>query len=184
MHHRRSFRIKDYNDLDSEEEIADGYGIKVPLMMADAAESRTPLADAYSGRNKPGPCADALESMQRDGRTTVSDAVAADTLDRLGYTLEDLQRLRDAAHADQYKREQWKPKHLARDSNGDYDEPDRPSGPPDYTDPAAVEAARETTERVRLEEGRRGDLAWRNMGRLDPTVADRIQRRGMAWRNE
>ena len=176
MQHRRR-RL--YDD-DDDAEVKDGECVSVRMMLADSASSRTPLADAYSGRNKPGPVSDALESMQRDSRTTVSDAVAADTLDRLGYTLEDLQRLRDAAHADQYKRQQWKPN--LGDSNGDYDEPDRPDGPPDYTDPDAMAAAIEAKERERIERNRRGDSAWRT-GRLDPTAADRNQRQGMAWRS-
>ena len=181
MHHRRSFRIKDYNDLDPEEEIADGYGIKVPLMMADSAESRTPLADAYSGRNKPGPVSDALESMQRDSRTTVSDAVSDDLLARRGVTLEEAIEMRDAAFADLEKRSQNAWRRRSTDAEPDCDDPDENSNN-NERDPEDLEAAMEARERARLERDRRGNSAWRNMGRLDPTAADRVQRLGMASR--
>jgi hypothetical protein len=174
MHHRRSFRIRDYNDLDSEEEIADGYGIKVPLMMADAAESRTPLADAYSGRNKPGPVSDALESMQRDSRTTVSDAVSDDLLARRGVTLEEAIEMRDAAFAGLEKRSQnaW------RRRSGDA-EPDGDDDNNNERDPNDLEAAMDARERARLERDQRGDNAWR---RTNPNAATATERQAERWR--
>jgi hypothetical protein len=174
MHHRRSFRIKDYNDPDSEEEIADGYGIKVPLMMADAAESRTPLADAlrFSGRNKPGPISDALDSMQRDS----SDST--DLIDRRGVTLEQARQLRDEAFAALCKRSQSAWKRRSTDAEPDGDDPDENSNN-NERDPADLEAAMEARERARLERDQRGDNAWR---RTNPNAATATERQAERWR--
>jgi len=85
-----------------------------------------------------------------------------------------------AAFADLEKRSQNAWRRRSGDAKPDNDDPDENNN--NERDPADLEAAMEARERARLERDRRGNSAWRNMGRLDPTAADRVQRLGMASR--
>jgi hypothetical protein len=176
---RRNFHIRDYRDLDPEEEIADGTGLRVPLTLADGGESRTRVTDALAAHNRgaghrPGYLRDAITY----GRSELRDA-SDDLLDRRGVTLDEATALRDQAFSDLCKRSEsaWKGKHLASDNS---DPDNNNSEPPEPGDEDALaEAMRQRDlawEQMRI----RGDNAWR--GRTDPNAANAIQNQAARWR--
>jgi hypothetical protein len=170
---RRNFRIWNLDDLDSEEVIADGCGLRVPLYLADASP--------FAG-HRPMPVRDALAGQQQRDSIDADDHCSLEQ--RRGISLADARALRDEAFANLCKRSEsaWKGNRLAGDSNGNNNSDPDENEPPEPGDEDALAEAMRKRDEAYEAMVRRGESAWRTMGRLDPTVADPIQRQGMAWR--
>jgi hypothetical protein len=173
---RSSFRIRDEDDFDSEEVIADGEGIRCRMQFADSAESRTRVTDALAAHNRgaghrPGYVADALTY----GRSALNDA-SDDLLDRRGVSLEDAKRLRDEAYAANARRGDNAWRNSQPDENGD-DDDDRD----DDEEHHIVNIAEAQRQRDEAYEAmvRRGDNAWR----MNPNAANAIQNQAARWRH-
>jgi hypothetical protein len=160
--YRRNFRIRNLDDLDSEEVLADGEGLRVPLNLADSVSSRILLTDAspYAG-HRPMPVRDALAGQQQRDSIDADDHCSLEQ--RRGISLADAQALRDEAFANLCKRSEsaWKGNRLAGDSNGNNNsDPDENEPPEPGDEDALAEAMRKRDEAFAALE-RRSQNAWR-----------------------